>query len=223
MDDLRTIWTTHADQLARHLRLNERALRTTIVDRTATTMSRYASWGWLQLGLAAFGILANGTFLVGHLGDTPYLLSSIALQLYLTLHLGLAIYRLVLVHGIDYAASVTAMQRAIERVKIVEYHGFKWALLLGVMLWVPALAVLVKGLLGVDFYAEVSSPWVIANVVFGLVVLLAGQLLARRFVERPGMSAFARSLVDNLSGYRLRRASRFLDELAAFENDESAA
>jgi hypothetical protein len=39
-------------------------------------------------------------------------------------------------------------------------------------------------------------------------------------VERPGLGAFARRVVDSVSGRGLRRASRFLEELAAFERGE---
>lgn len=220
MDDLRTLWATHAEHLEKRLRLDQRALRTTIVDKTETAMSRYAAFAWIQLAVAGLLAIANGAFLAGHSGDLRYLLSAIAVQLYLILHIGSAIHRLVLVHGIDWAAPVTSVQRAIERVKIAEVHGFKWALLLGVLLWVQMLGVLVKGVLGVDVYAHVSGAWVVANTVFGLAVVLAGQMLARRFVERPGIGPRARRVIDNLSGYRLRRATRFLDDLAAFERDE---
>lgn len=220
MDDLRTLWAAHTTLLERSLRLDERALRLAMVDRTSRTMTFYSVWTWVQLAAAALALLANGAFLAAHAGDLPYLLSAIAVQAYLALHAGSAAYRLVLSARLDHTAPVAAMQRTIGRLQMVEFRTFTWALLFGVVIWVQMLAVVVRGLGGFDLYASVPTAWIVANIVFGVLVAAAGLWLARRFVERPDLGPWARRLVDHLSGRSLRRAARFLGELREFERDE---
>lgn len=70
---------------------------------------------------------------------------------------------------------------------------------------------------------RVDLAWLVANLGFGLGVLVAGRALSRRYVERPDLAPWARRLVDAGSGRGLRVAARHLAELARFERDEPDA
>jgi hypothetical protein len=116
---------------------------------------------------------------------------------------------------------VTAIQREVERIKLVEYHALKWAVLGGVVAWLPAALISFEAVTSVDALARVNLAYLVGNLVFGLAVLGLGCVLSRRFVERPDLGPTARRLVDALSGRALQSATAHLSELARFEREES--
>jgi len=118
-----------------------------------------------------------------------------------------------------YDGPVTRLQRDIERIQFAEYRSFKWALLGGVLFWLPALLLPFEALTGVDALARVHLPYLLGNLVVGLLVLALGQLWSRKYVERSELSPWARRLVDALSGRSLRTMSSRLAELARFERE----
>jgi len=115
---------------------------------------------------------------------------------------------------------VTAIQRAVERIKLVEYRATKWALLGGVVIWLPAVLILFEAVTGVAALARVDLGWLIANLGFGLAVLGLGQAWSKRYVERSDLGPRARRLVDAISGRSLRSVAMHLAELSTFERDE---
>lgn len=116
---------------------------------------------------------------------------------------------------------MAAIQRELEGLALLEYRAFKWALLGGVLLWLPILLVLVEGLTGAPILAEVDGVWLGANGAFGMVVLGLGQMLSRKYVEDAALSPLARRVVDALSGRGLRSARAFLSEISGFEAEDA--
>jgi hypothetical protein len=76
---------------------------------------------------------------------------------------------------VDYSQSIAAIQKQVEAVRMLRIRTTQWAVLCGTLLWVPWLAVVSQGFLGVDIYRSVDEAWVIGNVLFGLA------LFRRRF------------------------------------------
>jgi hypothetical protein len=127
---------------------------------------------------------------------------------------------LALAARLEYDRPVLAIQRAVERARLVEYRATKWALLGGVVIWLPALLVGFEAITGVDALARVDLRWLLANLGFGLAILAIGHALSRRHVERADLGPLARWLVDAASGRSLRSADAHLTELARFERED---
>ena len=137
-----------------------------------------------------------------------------------------------LIHKIAYAYCrdaadredvVQEIQRAVERARLAEYRATKWAVLGGVVIWLPAALLLFEAVTGVPAIGLVDPAWLVANLALGAAVLALGLALSRRYVERPGLGPRARRIVDALSGRSLRAATRHLADLSRFERDEPAA
>ena len=79
------------------------------------------------------------------------------------------------------------------------------------------LVVLFKGIFGLDAYHLFNTAWLIANVLFGLVVLGLAIWMSKKFSERmsryPGIQRFMR----NLAGQNIKIANEFLAKLSEFE------
>jgi hypothetical protein len=220
LDDLKQAWAAHGVALERSLAINERLLRETLLRKVRFALAPFVVWRALEVALGAAVVRLIVRVLVAHLGEPRYLIAAGALAVFaiaLT-----ALYAASLVSGVrlDYGGAITAIQRDIERLKLLEYHATKWALLGGVLLWLPAALVVFEAITGVDVLAHVDLAWLITNLAFGACVLAVGQAWSRKNVERPGLGPRARRIIDAISGRSLRSVTSHLAELVRFQRDE---
>jgi hypothetical protein len=220
LDDLKQAWAAHGVALERSLAINERLLRETFLGRARSTLAPYVLWRALEVTLGVAASLLVGPVVAAHAGEPRYVVAGGALLAYLAGITALSAYLLIAGARLDYDGPVTAIQRSVEHIKRAEYRATKWAVLGGVVIWLPAALLLFEAVTGVPALARADLAWLISNLGFGVVVLALGLLWSRRYVERPDLGPRARRLVDALSGRALRAVTRQLGELARFERDE---
>jgi hypothetical protein len=215
LDDLKQAWAAHGERLERSLAIDERLLRELLLRKVRFALAPYLAWRALEVVLGVAALLVLMPLLAAHAAEPRYLVVGGALAAFTAGITALCARLLVRALRLDHSGPVTAIQREVERLQLAEVRALEWALLGGVVLWLPAALLLFEALTGVDALARVDLAWLAANLVFGLLVLALGQAWARKHVERPGR------LVDALSGRSLQAAKRHLAELASFEREES--
>lgn len=223
LDDLKEAWAAHGAALERSLAINERLLRETMLGKVRSTLAPYLLWRALEVALGVAGLLLVGPVVAAHVGEPRYVVAGGALLGFIAGITALSAYLLIQSAQLDYDGPVTAIQRAIEAIKLAEYRATKWAVLGGVVIWLPALLVLFEAVTGVAALARVDLAWLAGNLGFGIVVLVLGQAWSKRYVERPELGPRARRLVDALSGRSLRAVAGHLADLARFERDDPPA
>jgi hypothetical protein len=219
---MKAAWAAQGAALERSVRINERLLREMMLRKTRFALAPYAVWRALEVTIGAVSLAVVVRVLAAHIAEPRYVVAVGTLAVVIAGVTALCAYLLVGGLTLDHGGAVTAMQRRVEHLKLVEYHAFKWALLGGVLVWLPAALVLFEVVSGLDVLARVDLAWLIANLALGGVALTAGQVWSRRNVERPGRGPRAQRIVDALSGRGLRSAASHLAELASFERDEAA-
>ena len=220
LDDFKQAWTAYGAAMERSIAINERLLREVLIDHVGDALAPLRMWRLMELGFWLAGVLIAWAALSAHASEPRYLVAGGALLAYLVGMAALTAHQLVLTRQIDYGGPVPAIQRSIERIKLAEYRATKWAVLGGVVIWLPATLVLIESLTRIPALARVPLGWLIANLAFGVAVLALGQAWSKRHVERPDLGPFARRVVDVLASRSLRAASRHLAELARFERDD---
>jgi hypothetical protein len=220
LDDMKQVWAAHSAALERSLVISERLLRETMLRKARFALAPYVVWRALEvaLGVAAMAVVMR--VLVAHLGEPRYLVAVGVLAIFTAGITALCARLLVGALTLDHGGAVTAIQRDVERLRRVEYHATKWAVLGGVLVWLPAALVLLEALGGEPLLARVDLAWLIGNLALGAVVIAVGQLWSRRNVERPGLGPRAQRIVDAVSGRALRSVAAHLAELARFQRDE---
>lgn len=220
LDDLKEAWAARDAALERSLAIDERILRELMLRKVRFALAPYVLWRALEVALGVAALLVVVPILAAHVAEPRYVLVGGALAVFTAGVGALSAYLLVNGLRLDYDGPVTAIQREVERLALVEYRAFKWALLGGVVLWLPATLLLLEALSGVAFLARVELPWLAGNLLFGLVVLALLQALSRRYVERTDLSPWARRVVDGVTSRSLHAVSNHLAELARFEREE---
>jgi hypothetical protein len=171
LDDLKEAWAAHGAALEKSLAIDARLLREVLLRRVRVALAPYVLWRGLEVALGVAALLVVVPVLAAHLAAPRYLVAGGALAAYAA---GVtALSALLLVNGLrlDYGGPVTAIQRDVERLRLAEYRALKWALLGGVVVWLPAALVGFEALTGVDALARVPLAWLGANLLVGLVVL----------------------------------------------------
>lgn len=223
LDDLKEAWTAHGALLERSLAIDERLLREVLLRKVRLALWPYALGRALEVALALAAVLIVVSVLAAHAAEPRYVVVAGALALFTVGIAALSAYLLVNVVQLDYDGPVTAIQRAVERIRLAEYRATKWAVLGGVVVWLPATLVLFEAVTGVAPLAHVDLTFLALNLIFGLVVLALGQALSKKYVERSDLSQWARRLVDAVSGRPLRKVTGHLAELTRFEREEPPA
>lgn len=220
LDELKEAWAAHGRVLEQSLAIDERLLREVLLRKVRFALAPYVLWMAFEVALGIAVTLAVVPVLAAHITEPRYVVVAGALVVFTLVITAMGAYLMVNSLRLDYDGPVTTIQRDIARIKLVEYHAFKWALLGGVLLWLPALLVPFEALTGVDALARLHLPYLVSNLIVGLVVLAVGQAWSRKYVERSHPSPWAGRLVDALSGRSLRSATGHLAELSSYEREE---
>jgi hypothetical protein len=212
LDDLKTTWNAETRDA---LRINTRAAPALLHSEGA--LQRHRRSVVIELILNAVVLLALGSFLAEHVREPRFFFPGLVLHLSAIALTGAAVRQLVHLHGIEYGGPVTAIQKQLAQLRIEWIVTTKWTLIAAPLLWVPLLVVGVKALLGLDAWALFDTAWIVSNVVFGVVVLLAMLWIAHRYGERMHRSPLMKRWMDALAGRSLQAATRFIDDVAEFE------
>jgi hypothetical protein len=215
LDDLKQVWAAHGAVLERSLAINERLLRETMLRKVRFAQAPYVVWRVLEVVFGIVMLLAVMPVLVRHLGELRYLAVAGPFAVFVIALTAMCTRLLVATLRLDYGGSVASLQRDIAQLKLAEVRTFKWALLGGIVGWLPALLLAFEGVTGIEGLARVDLGFLIANITFGLGVLAIGMWWSRKYVERAKSSR----LIDALSGRSLRVMEGHLAELAAFERE----
>ena len=78
----------------------------------------------------------------------------------------LAARQIFAIRRLDWSRPVTAIQTRLESLRLERARTALAAVLVGTLLWIPAVAVVVAAVAGVDLYARVSPAWLAANFAF---------------------------------------------------------
>lgn len=129
-----------------------------------------------------------------------------------------SVWQLFRLARLDYGASVVTIQQQLERLYLLRLRTLQLNVLLVCLLWVPVAIVGMWGVFGVDLY-NWNSAWLVAGVVFGVLLIPVLWWLSRRLGRAFGRTAPGRFLLEDVTGHGLAAARRRLAALADFTAD----
>jgi hypothetical protein len=205
LDELKGKWTEHDRKLDLSIRLNRQLMR-----ETYTRRAKFALWR--LAGLLAGGsitllavIVYLGAFTIENWGMPRFTIPAILLDIAAIAALAALSMQIGMAFKIDYTQPIAAIQKRLERLRKFRIRYIQAILVSAALLWVPMFIVAMKGFFGADIYRLFGTAWIMANVAFGLAILVLGIWLSKKY--RPG------------AGYNLNAATGFLATLAEFEQD----
>ncbi len=223
LDDLRQRWVAQDRRLDEVLRLNRRLMLTADLDKTKSAMQRLRAVIGLGIAIDVLILVALGSFIGDHLSEPRFVIPALALHLAALGTLISGVVQWMRAAAINYDAPVIEIQRRFESLRVLRIRTTQAELLLAGVLWTPLLIVGMRWGLNLDAYALLGTKYLLANLVFGVVLALGVVWACRRFEARLKRSSLVRSLARDIAGKSLTAAMDQLERLAAFEREERAA
>jgi hypothetical protein len=129
------------------------------------------------------------------------------------------IRQLAIVRSMAWDGSISGIQVSMSRLRRARIQQLKWVILLSPLIWFAAMCVGCEVLFGGDLIRSADRTWVIGNIVFGVLFIPCGVVLARIASNRWRESSFWKSVVDDISGRSLVQAQRELDQWIEFTKE----
>lgn len=223
LDELKTQWANDDRKLDEGIRLDAQFLRNSRMRKTGSSL-KWAFRGILFEQLASIpAIVLLGIFLSNHLSEPRYVVPAVVLDVFAILSVVSCGYQLGTLRGIDFGQPVVAIQKKLEKVRVLRLATTRWTFLLAPVLWVPLTIVALPGVFGIDGYVLFRGDWLAINLVAGAAISAVLYGVSRRFASRRDRSPFVRRLMDDIAGRNLSRAAAYLEGVASFERDEKLA
>jgi hypothetical protein len=215
LDELRQKWLEHDRKLDTSIRLNRQLLR-----EAYTRKARFALWRLGAMLVAGSAILLTvivwlGAFIHQNWGMPEFVWPAVALDVFAIATLACLILQLALALNVDYDQPVAVIQKQLEKLRKIRIRYIQGICLGMSLTWAPIFMVVMKAALGVDVWLAFDRTWLVENVLIGLAVIPVGIWFARKFGGRLNQR-----FLNDLAGYNLSAASRFLADLARFEEEE---
>lgn len=224
LDTLQQSWADYDRKLDLSLRLNRRILLAANIGPVRSPLHRLAFL--ISLGAVAglLLILILGQFIYLHREEPRFALPAAVLLVWLVAVLASSVRQIVMVSRIDYDQPVTAIQRQLESLRVFRIRFTQWALLTGQLVWwTPCLIVALKAFLNLDAYQLLGPAYLLNNITVSLAIIPLAIWVSRKFAPRIKGSPLMQNLINDLAGYNLSQAARFLRALSEFETETPGA
>ncbi len=214
LDELRQKWLEHDRKLEISIRLNRQLLRDTYTRR-----ARFALWRLGAMLAAGSAILLGlvgwlGVFIHQNQGMPEFVWPAVVLDVFAIASTVSLNMQIVLALRIDYDQPVAVIQKHIERLRKIRIRYIQGICLGMALTWAPIFMVVMKAAFGVEVWLAFDRTWLVTNVLIGLAVIPVGIWLTRKIAGRLNQK-----FLNDLAGYNLNAASRFLADLARFEEE----
>ena len=168
VDAFQQKWAEQDRKLDLSIRLNRRLLLATSMNRVRSPLRRFAFFMGVEATIGFAVLVILGQFVYANWSEPRFALPAVALHVWVTANVGLAIRQIVMALSIDYDKPIAAIQKQIESLRVLRLRATQWELLTGqVIWWVPFLIVALKGLWGVDAYRAFGGAVLAVNFAFG--------------------------------------------------------
>lgn len=223
LNDLRREWRERDEKLGAALQLNNQLLRQSLLDKNRAEIKKIGFASTFELMSWIPCIILFGIFNAQHFLDWKFFIPGVLLQAWVTIMPVISLRQRAALQAVDFGQPVIALQREIATLKMRRVVTFKWAFLLGqIIWWVPFVIVFFKGVFGVNLYAQ--SDWLnhfmAWNIAVGVVLIPILIWLAKHISPRLQNANWFQKLIDEIAGRDMQTAKEFLRKLESFESEK---
>ena len=210
LDEMKLAWQSLAQRLERQEVIQRQMVTSSQLEKARHGLRPLVLGQVIQM---AFGLLVTGVvvaFWSTRLQITHLLVCGLLVQLCGMIFIAMSARALCLIHAIDYAAPVLAIQRQLAdlrawRVRVEAPVN----VVLGCFIWILALWMNLAWY-GIDIWSAGFARWALLSGASGLVIVLAIVWWMRRV-------GLGRRIEDHAAGNSVRNAEAMLAEIARFE------
>lgn len=217
LDLLKAEWDARDARLEQALSLNTNMLRLSLVEQHRRDI---AKWGWVDKYelIAGVPIFIYLLWFMSHFYmDLKFALPCLSMLIWIIVIPILNHQQRHALQDLDFSLPVMSLQKRLSEIKAARLRLFKWAFLLGQIVWfIPFLLVLFQGLFGVDLYVKTQN-FIAPNLVFGVIFIPLAIGISKLLSGRLEGSVRFQAFTDMLAGKDFQNTRSFLKKLQQFE------
>lgn len=213
LDELKAAWGELNDRVTQNRNLLLEMRRESKLERVRKSLALVWLFPIPSLLLDILLVTLTGSFLWDGPHQARFLIPGLFLHLFIVASLGTNVWQILALAQVDYTEPTLTIQRKLARIQAVRLWVNRTILVLVPLLWTPLMIVIPQALVGLDVYRAFGWPYVMSNLVFGVVAIPILLYLDRRF------NGFLGTFGDDIAGRKLAAAMGFLDEIARFEQE----
>ncbi len=219
LESMRSQWTALNDKVEVLLHMNQMAMKAATLRQADTALHRFRRGIMAELIVNGIGALLLVPFIGAHLTEPLFLAPAVLLFVFMLLHVAFGAHQWITLSRLDFGGPVVQLQRALAKLRVRRIRVTKWTFWVAPLLWVPLLIVALKGMLRIDVYATFSTAWLIANLIFGVLVIVVLYFVSRHYADRMDRCPRLQRVMDDIAGHDLNAATELLNEVAQFEKE----
>ncbi|HVH35473.1 MAG TPA: hypothetical protein VM847_15310 [Tahibacter sp.] len=217
LDRLKQRWSEQSRAIDAQLALDIDAVRRRLTAQTATALVRQRNRRLYALLFGGLAFVATLGFMRANVDDAAYLLLALPFALLLLMVGAVDLREWLSLGRVDFARPLTELRAEYDRLRARRLQIVRAIAQLSVLLWLPLIFVLVKGLAGVDLLRRLPFSVTAANVALGVALVPCIALIVRWLARRRPDSTALRRFADEAAGRDWQRASDHLDRQLDFE------
>jgi predicted permease len=209
LDEYKAKWAEHDKKLDEILLLNRRMLETAKLNKSRSALRRMKLFAGLETAGWLAIVMWLGSFIYSHWGAWRMVAMGVACDLYAISMMAGTIRVVAEAQQVDYDGPVAAIQKQLEKLRMVRIRLTQWGVLAGVVMWAPFAVVVVNTLF--------SAAWLAANVLFGMALALLLYQLSKRCNGRLQRAPFIQRMMRDIGGHSLAAAEGYIGDLAKWQ------
>lgn len=219
LDELKQTWTEHARKLDRVLSLNLRGFKTAQLDKTRSALGRFKMYLVFEMLVGIVLLLASGSYIADHFSVPTLAVPALIFAASAFVAVIGDIRELILLGQINYADSVTAIQKKLEGIKL---HFLRTIRLMVLMLPLYMVYVVLgmNLLFGWDVLAHGNAAFLWTNLACSLLLIAPASWIFRSLSFKNIGHPVIRALVHGGGGKQMLAAMEFLKAIQEFEDEE---
>ncbi|UII22720.1 hypothetical protein [Fulvivirga ligni] len=215
LDNIQSVWQQYNQEIQVNVKLNaEAALKQKVQDGLKKVLAYRIIEG------AIFIVIISG--LVDSIKAEPAFTAPIVsaglLCTFAIIGLIGSIGQVVMISKLDYSRGITRVQKQLENIKAHALGVFK-LILCTIPFWMAYFFFGFKLITGFDIFPEVNSTWLMSNLIFSGVLMVAVAYVVSQLSFKNMHKKWVNKLVTHAVGREVAEAASFIEEIDNFKRD----
>jgi len=221
LEELKTLWSDYDKKLDKSLQLNIKLLRQVNFDKVYGKVKTLIIYKTLEMLILIFMLIYLIKFAINNFpapGLTGCALISAVFMIAAVISDIRQMAILVQLRS-DYSAPVSALQKQVEKLKLLIVNYVKWSLI-SIPCYPVFLVVAAKIFLNSDLWSPRHFNYLLINLIIGIVLLPGFTYLYRQLNKPVVENRWVKNLLTGSGWNQAASAQTFLDEIEKFEKGE---
>ena len=221
LEELKSLWSEYDKKLDKNLQLNMQLLRKINFDKVAGKATTLFIYKLVEMVIIMFMLVYLISFEIKNFTSPALSISGGITMLFIIAGFISDVRMMAIIGNLrsDYGTPIAAMQKQVEKLKLIIVGYTKWALL-SIPFYPAFLMVAGKIFLHINFLETKHRDYIVVNVIIGVLLLPLFAWMYRQLSKPEIKPVWIKNFLTGSGWNQAQSAKQFLDEIEQFEKGE---